>query len=106
MLFRSLAEKQKDYKAYIKYIKEYLANKSLDASDMQLAQWTKLFSTPDADPKQKAEIKKILKARIADIESGKRQPQTQVGNMKLSRPTDDLLRMIVDALDGKMPQQH
>ncbi len=102
----TLAEKQKDYKAYIKYIKEYLANKSLDASDMQLAQWTKLFSTPDADPKQKAEIKKILKARIADIESGKRQPQTQVGNMKLSRPTDDLLRMIVDALDGKMPQQH
>ncbi|MBO4663027.1 MAG: thioredoxin family protein [Bacteroidaceae bacterium] len=102
----TLAEKQKDYKSYITYIKEYLANKSLDASDMQLAQWTKPFSTPDADPKQKAEIKKILQKRIKDIESGKRQPQTQVGNMRLSRPTDDLLRMIVDALDGKMPQQH
>ena len=102
----TLAEKQKDYKSYITYIKEYLGNKSLDASDMQLAQWTKPFSTPDADPKQKAEIKKILQKRIKDIESGKRQPQTQVGNMRLSRPTDDLLRMIVDALDGKMPQQH
>ena len=102
----TLAEKQKDYKSYITYIKEYLSNKSLDASDMQLAQWTKPFSTPDADPKQKAEIKKILQKRIKDIESGKRQPQTQVGNMRLSRPTDDLLRMIVDALDGKMPQQH
>ena len=101
----TLAEKQKDYKGFIGYVKEYLANKNLDASDMQLAQWTKLFSDPDADNKQKEEMKKILKKRIADIESGKRQAATQVGNMRLSRPTDDLLRMIVDALDGKMPQQ-
>ena len=92
-------------KSYIGYIKEYLDNKSLDASDMQLAQWTKPFSAPDADPKLKAEIKKILQKRIKDIESGKRKAQTQVGNMRLSRPTDELLRMIVDALDGKMPQQ-
>jgi len=101
----TLAEKQKDYKGFIGYVKEYLANKDLDASDMQLAQWTKLFSAPDADNKQKEEMKNILKKRIADIESGKRQAATQVGNMRLSRPTDDLLRMIVDALDGKMPQQ-
>lgn len=102
----TLAERQKDYKGFIGYIKEYLANKSLDASDMQLAQWTKPFSNPNADKVQKEEMKKILKARIAEIEAGKRQAQTMVGNMKLSRPTDDLLRMIVDALDGKMPQQH
>jgi thiol-disulfide isomerase/thioredoxin len=101
----TLAEKQKDLKSYIGYIKEYLDNKSLDASDMQLAQWTKPFSAPDADPKLKAEIKKILQKRIKDIESGKRKAQTQVGNMRLSRPTDELLRMIVDALDGKMPQR-
>ena len=101
----TLSEKQKDLKSYIGYIKEYLDNKSLDASDMQLAQWTKPFSAPDADPKLKAEIKKILQKRIKDIESGKRKAQTQVGNMRLSRPTDELLRMIVDALDGKMPQQ-
>lgn len=100
----TLAEKQKDYKSYIGYVKEYLANKELDASDMQLAQWTKPFSDPDADQKQKEEMKKILKKRIAEIESGKRQATKQVGNMRLSRPTDDLLRMIVDALDGKMPQ--
>ncbi len=101
----TLSEKQKDLKSYIGYIKEYLDNKSLDASDMQLAQWTKPFSAPDADPKLKAEIKKILQKRIKDIESGKRKAQTQVGNMRLSRPTDELLRMIVDALDGKMPQR-
>jgi hypothetical protein len=28
---------------------------------------------------------------------------TTIGNMKLSRPTDELLRMLVDAMDGKMP---
>ncbi|MBQ9642114.1 MAG: thioredoxin family protein [Bacteroidaceae bacterium] len=101
----TLSEKQKDYAAYIKYIKEYLANPKLDADDMQLARWTKPFSDPANQSPQKAEMKAILQQRLADIQAGKRQPQTQVGNMKLSRPTDELLRMIVSAMDGKMPNQ-
>ena len=48
-------------------------------------------------------MKEILLQRLADIKDGKRKPQTTVGNMRLSRPTDDLLRMIIDAMDGKMP---
>lgn len=101
----TLSEKQKNLDAFLDYIKEYLDNPNLDASDMQLAQWTKPFAGPKADKKQKEKMKKILKQRIKDIEDGKRQPQTMVGNMKLSRPTDELLRMIIDALDGKMPNQ-
>jgi hypothetical protein len=27
----------------------------------------------------------------------------KVGNMRLSRPTDDLLQTIINAMDGKMP---
>lgn len=99
----TLAEKQKDYKAYLANIKKYLADKSLDASDMQLAQWTKPFSDPSVDKEYREEMKKILRKRIDEIEAGKRTAQNQVGNMKLSRPTDELLRMIIDALDGKMP---
>ncbi len=100
----TLAEKQKDLTTYLGYVKEYLANPSLDADDMQLANWVKPF-TPGTDPQLKEQMKDILRQRLADISAGKRKPQTTVGNMRLSRPTDDLLRMLIDALDGKMPQR-
>ena len=99
----TLAEKQKDFKAYIAYIKQYLANPALDADDMQLARWVRPFSGPDADAQGKEEMKALLRQRLDEIATGKRQPMTMVGNMKLSRPTDDLLRVLIDAMDGKMP---
>lgn len=101
----TVAEKQKDYKSYIKYIKEYLADKNLDADDMQIAKWARPFSDPSADAKYKDEMRAIMKQRIADIESGKRQAMNKIGNMILSVPTDVLLRRVLDAFDGKMPQQ-
>ncbi len=100
----TLADKQKDYDNYLKYIKEYLNNKTLDANDMQLARWTKPFAEATASDKQKKEMKKILQQRLDEIKSGKRQAATSVGNMHLSRPTDELLQLLIDALDGKMPQ--
>lgn len=94
----TLADKQKDYGHYISYIKEYLANPKLDADDMQLARWTSPFASPGADPSAKEQMSAILQQRIEEIRAGKRQPQTTVGNMRLSRPTDELLTMLVDAL--------
>jgi thiol-disulfide isomerase/thioredoxin len=101
----TLAEKQKDYDSFIKYINQYLKNKSLDADDMQLANWAKPFANPSAPAKQKALMKKILQKRVDEIESGKRQAKTQLGNMRLSRSTGELLKAIIDAFDGKMPQK-
>jgi thioredoxin-related protein len=101
----TLASKQKDFDSYIKYIKEYLKNKNLDADDMQLARWAQPFSSPDDQSPQKAEMKKILQKRLDDIRAGKRQPMNTVGNMRLSRPTDDLLQTVINAMDGKMPNQ-
>lgn len=101
----TLAEKQKDFKTYITYVKQYLANPALDADDMQLARWVRPFSSPDADAQGKEEMKALLRQRLDEIAAGKRQPMTMVGNMKLSRPTDDLLRVLIDAMDGKMPQR-
>lgn len=100
----TLAEKQKDLKSYIKYIKEYLGNKNLDADDMQIAKWARAFSAPNADPKMKDEMRKIMQQRLKDIESGKRAAMNRVGNMRLSVPTDELLRRVLEAFDGKMPQ--
>lgn len=101
----TLSNKQKDFASYIKYIKEYLKNKNLDADDMQLARWAQPFSSPTDQSPQKAEMKKILQKRLDDIRSGKRQSMKTVGNMRLSRPTDDLLQTIINAMDGKMPNQ-
>ncbi len=101
----TLSEKQKDFPAYVGYVKQYLANPALDADDMQLARWVRPFAGPHADAQQKEEMKAILRQRLDDIAAGKRQPMTTVGNMRLSRPTDELLRMLIDAMDGKMPQQ-
>ena len=101
----TLSEKQKNYDNYINYIREYLANPNLDADDMQLARWVKPFSDPSADAKYKAQMKEILQQRVEDIRSGKRQSQNQVGNMKLSRPTGELLEMLIGAMDGKVPGQ-
>ena len=100
----TVAEKQKDYSTYLGYIREYLSNPSLDADDMQLARWVKPFG-PETDNKYKQQMKAILQQRIALIKAGKRQAQNQVGNMRLSRPTDELLQMLIGVLDGKMPGQ-
>ena len=102
----TLAEKQKDYQSYLDRINEYLRTPTLDANDMQLAQWTKPFSGPQVDAKYRNQMKAILLQRLDDIKAGKRQASNMAGNMRLSRPTDELLRMIVDALDGKMPNQN
>ncbi len=99
------AEKKKDFDSYVEYINEYLANDKLDANDMQLANWVKPFAAPDIDSKYKEQMKTILRARLDEIAAGKRKPMTSIGNMHLSRPTDELLSMIIDALDGKMPGQ-
>ncbi|MBQ8463860.1 MAG: thioredoxin family protein [Prevotella sp.] len=100
----TLAEKQKDYQRYIDLVKEYLATDGLDAGDMQLAQWTKPF-TPQVDAKYRDQMKAILQQRVDDIKAGKRQSQSTAGNMRLSRPTDELLVMLINAMDGKLPQQ-
>ena len=99
----TLTEKQKKYDAYIRYIREYLANPNLNADDMQLANWARPFADPNAEVKYKDQMKQILRQRIDEIHQGKRKAQRKIGNMMLSRPTDELLEMIINALDGKMP---
>lgn len=98
------AEKRADYATYVQFIEEYLATPGLDATDMTLANWAKPFATPSADEAAKKQMIEVLRRRVADIEAGKRQAQTTIGNMKLSRPTDELLRMIIQTMEtGQVP---
>ncbi|MBR2154408.1 MAG: hypothetical protein IJ901_07330 [Bacteroidaceae bacterium] len=50
-------------------------------------------------------MKALLQQRLDDLRAGKRQPMTRVGNMRLSVPTDVLISKVIDAMDGKMPNQ-
>lgn len=98
------AEKRADYATYVQLIEEYLATPGLDATDMTLANWAKPFSAPGVDEAAKKQMIEVLRHRVADIEAGKRQAQTTIGNMKLSRPTDELLRMIIQTMEtGQVP---
>lgn len=98
------AEKRADYATYVQLIEEYLATPGLDATDMTLANWAKPFAAPDVDEAAKSRMIEVLRRRVADIEAGRRQAQTTIGNMKLSRPTDELLRMIIQTMEtGQVP---
>lgn len=99
------AEKRADYAAYVQLIEEYLATPGLDATDMTLANWAKPFAAPGVDEAAKSRMIEVLRRRVADIEADRRQAQTTIGNMKLSRPTDELLRMIIQTMEtGKVPE--
>ena len=47
------------------------------------------------------EVLALLQQRVADLESGARAPQTQMGNMKLSGNMKKAMEMLIDALNGK-----
>lgn len=97
------ADVKGDYSSYMKYIREYLSTSGLDATDMQLLQWSKPFAKPDADSTAKAEMIKILEQRLDDLKSGKRQPQTKIGNMTLSgRMQDTISRVLQVMKTGKL----
>lgn len=100
------AEKRGDLTTYVSLIKEYLVSPGLDASDMTLANWAKPFAAPGVDEEAKKQMIEVLRGRVAEIEAGKRQGQSTLGNMKLSRPTDELLRMIIQTMEtGQLPVQ-
>ncbi len=91
----TLSEKQKNLDQYLAYINEYMSNPELDADDMTLARWIRPLVGPGSTEEHKAAVRNMLQQRIADIDSGKRQPMKQVGNMRLSVDTRELLQRIL-----------
>lgn len=102
------AERKHDWAAYIDALESYTKNKNLDMDDMSLCRNAKPIMENCQDQGTLDRLKKIMEKRLADLKSGKRQPQTSMGMMKLSRPTSDIVQMLVDRLNGKpmqAPQQ-
>lgn len=75
--------KLNDWNAYTQACKEYWNDSSLDVADLKLCRWcTPVIKCGDANVK--AEFSAMLKQRMSDLESGKREPQKKQGNMILS----------------------
>ncbi len=96
-------EKKPDWNAYVANIQEY--GKTMDIPDLMLAKWATPVVKDCKEDAPRAAIKVILQQRLDDLKSGKRAPQTQQGNMRLSGNMDRAFQMLVDVLDGKVPQQ-
>lgn len=94
-------QKRKDWDAYVAVIAEYMATPGLDVTDMDLCRWATPVVKEAADAAPRAALCKILEQRLADIKSGRREPQTKQGNMTLSRPASEIIEMLVGELNGK-----
>lgn len=92
-------EKNKDWTAYMQDVEEY--GKTMDIPDLMLCKWCSPIAKECQDEAPKQAAKKLLKQRIEDLQSGKRQPQTKQGNMILSGNLDRAMQMLIDSLDGK-----
>ncbi len=96
-------EKKPDWNAYVANIQEY--GKTMDIPDLMLAKWATPVVKDCKEDAPRAAIKVLLQQRLDDLKSGKRAPQTQQGNMRLSGNMDRAFQMLVDVLDGKEPMR-
>jgi len=80
----TIHEKQKDWTAYTAVCKEYWNDSSLDVADLTLCRWCTPIVKECTDSRVKVEFVTMLKQRMSDLESGKREPQKRQGNMILS----------------------
>lgn len=94
----TLAEKQQDWSSYINYLSEHLNNPKLDITDLDLCKKATPIASMCKDEALRINMKMLIDKRLSDLSSGKRMPQTQAGNMRLSGPVDKILTMLSERL--------
>lgn len=97
------SEKKEDWQAYVGYIQEY--GKQLDIPDLTLCKWCSSVVENCREEAPRKEVLTLLQQRVADLESGRRTSQTQMGNMKLSGNMKKAMEMLIDVLNGKEIQK-
>lgn len=103
--YMTLAEKQQDWKSYVNYLTEYLADPNLDMSDLDLAKKAGPIAKECKDQSLRAATKMLLDQRLSDLASGKRDPQTRAGNMIISGNVDRILNMLSESLSKPWTEQ-
>ncbi len=92
-------EKKGDWPAYVDYLQEY--GKQFDIPDLMLCKWCTPVVKECREEAPRKAVLALLQQRVADLESGRRSSQTQMGNMKLSGNMKKAMEMLIDTLNGK-----
>ena len=96
-------EKKADWTAYVNYLTEYV--KATAPNDLFLCKRCTPVAENCKDEALRKQVAAILQQRVDDLKSGKRQPQTQIGNMKMSGNMDKVMEMLIQGLEtGEMPK--
>ena len=94
-------EKKADWTAYVNYLTEYV--KATAPNDLFLCKRCTPVAENCKDEALRKQVAAILQQRVDDLKSGKRQPQTQIGNMKMSGNMDKVMEMLIQGLEtGEM----
>lgn len=94
----SYAQKKQDWKGYVALVEKYTKNKDLDAGDIELCKWAKPIAETCTDAAARKSMSKILQKRLDDLNSGKRQPQTSIGSMRLAGDTRPIFTKLIGDL--------
>jgi hypothetical protein len=94
----TVAEKQKNWEDYMQYVLECTQNPDLTVSDLALCRWCGTIATKSDNGQAKAS--ELLKQRIDDLDSGRRQPQTREGNMILSGNLKNAMLKILETMEN------
>ncbi|MBR6286518.1 MAG: thioredoxin family protein [Bacteroidaceae bacterium] len=106
--YMTLAEKQQNWKSYVNYLTEFLADPNLDMSDLDLCKKATPIMKECKDQNLRTATKMLIDQRLSDLNTGKREPQTRAGNMIISGPVDRILNMLSEGLSKpwtENPQQ-
>ena len=96
-------EKKADWTAYVNYLTEYV--KATAPNDLFLCKRCTPVAENCKDEALRKQVAAILQQRVDDLKSGKRQPQTQIGNMKMSGNMGKVMEMLIQGLEtGEMPK--
>ena len=96
-------EKKADWTAYVNYLTEYV--KTTDPNDLFLCKRCTPVAENCKDEALRKQVAAILQQRVDDLKSGKCQPQTQIGNMKMSGNMGNVMEMLIQGLEiGEMPK--
>lgn len=95
------SQRKQDWPAYMDALENYMSDPTLDMDDMTLCRNAKVIMDKCQDNASRDRLKKVLEKRYADLKEGRRTEQTSAGAMKLSRPTTDIIEMLIKVLNGE-----
>lgn len=94
----TLAEKQKNWDAYVDNLTKYMADSDLDMSDLDLCKKVQPIALQCKDMNLRTATKMIVDQRLDALKTGKREPQTQAGMMRISGDMSRILNMLSQQL--------